>query len=162
MNPQKIYLLRPPRLNKLREDAWALVRPGAGSNTQAAGSAECPKQSQTHHGVLAPSGGAALGVFIKLVDSAELKGPRTLLMIRPEIFDFESDWGLKLGQPKHNISGMVPTNRRTTSLNDSGPISACFDDDPKLLKCEIAQLRFLVISPPPQKTFLGVCIIGRL
>ncbi len=41
--------------------------------------------------------------------------------------------GLKLG------SGTVPTNRHTTIPNDSGPISACFDDDPKLLNCVIAQ-----------------------
>ena len=71
--------------------------------------------------------------------SAELKGPRQLVRIRPEIFDFEPDLGLKLGQTKPNIPGTVPTNRHTTLPNDSGPISACFDDDPKLLNCEIAQ-----------------------
>ena len=72
-------------------------------------------------------------------DSAELKGPRKLLRIRPGIFDFEPDLGLKLGQTKPKISGTVPTNRHTTIPNDSGPISTCFDDDPKLLNCEIAQ-----------------------
>ncbi len=72
-------------------------------------------------------------------DSAELKGPRKLLRIRPGIFEFEPDLGLKLGQTKPKISGTVPTNRHTTIPNDSGPVSACFDDDPKLLNCEIAQ-----------------------
>jgi hypothetical protein len=33
----------------------------------------------------------------------------------------------------------VPTDRRTTIPNDSVPISACFDDDPSFLNCEIAQ-----------------------
>ncbi len=49
--------------------------------------------------------------------------------------------GLKLGQSKPEISGTVPTNRHTTIPNDSGPSSACFDEDPKLFNCEIAQLR---------------------
>ncbi len=70
--------------------------------------------------------------------SAKQKEPRKLL-IPPEIFDFESDLGLKLGRTKPRISGTAPTNRHTTIPNDSGPISACFDDDPKLLNCEIAQ-----------------------
>ncbi len=61
-------------------------------------------------------------------------------IVRPEIFDFETDLGLKLGQTKPDISGTAPTNCYTTIPNDSGPNSACFDDDPKLLKCEIAQL----------------------
>jgi hypothetical protein len=63
---------------------------------------------------------------------AELKGPGKLLMIRPEIFDFGPDLGLKLGQTKPKVPGTVPTNRNTTIPNDSGPISACFDDDPNL------------------------------
>ncbi len=74
-------------------------------------------------------------------DSTDLKGPRTLLRIRPEIFVFEPDLGLKLGQTQPKIPGTVPTNRHTTIPNDSGPISACFDGDPKLLNCEIAQAR---------------------
>ena len=45
--------------------------------------------------------------------------------IRPEIFDFEPDLGLKR-------TGAVPTNRHTTIPNDSGPISVCFGDYPKL------------------------------
>ena len=67
-------------------------------------------------------------------DPAELKGPRQLLSIRPEIFDFEPDLGLKLGKPKPKLSGTVPTNRHTTIPNDSGLNLACFDDDPKLFK----------------------------
>ncbi len=47
--------------------------------------------------------------------------------------DFEPALGLKLNQTKPNISCTVPTNRHTAIRNDSGPISACFDDDPKLL-----------------------------
>ena len=67
--------------------------------------------------------------------SADLKGPRKLFRIRSEIFDFELDLGLKLGQTKHKIPGTVPTDRHTTIPKDSGPIPA----DPKLLNCEIAQ-----------------------
>ncbi len=67
------------------------------------------------------------------------KGPRTLLRIGPEIFVFEPDLGLKLGQTKPKISGTVPTNWHTKIPNDAGPISAYFDDDPKLLNCEIDQ-----------------------
>jgi hypothetical protein len=47
-----------------------------------------------------------------------------LSRIRPEIFDFEPELHLKLGQTKPKISGTVPTNRHTTFPNDSGPISA--------------------------------------
>ncbi len=71
--------------------------------------------------------------------SAELQGARQLLRTRPEIFDFEPDSGLKLGQTKTKISRTVPTNWHTTIPNDSGPGSACSDDDPKLLNCGIAQ-----------------------
>ncbi len=73
--------------------------------------------------------------------SAELKGPPQLERIRPEIFDFEPDLDLKLSQTQPQISGTVPTNRHTTIPNDSGPLSACFDGDPTLLNCEIAQPR---------------------
>ncbi len=59
--------------------------------------------------------------------------------MRPEIVDFEPDSGLKVGQTNPKISGMLPTDRHTTIPNDSGPFSACFDDDPKLLNCVIAQ-----------------------
>jgi hypothetical protein len=38
--------------------------------------------------------------------------------------------GLKLGQTKPKTSGTVLTNSYTTIPNDSGPISASFDDDP--------------------------------
>ncbi len=76
----------------------------------------------------------------KVTSPAELKGPRKLLRIRPEIFDLEPDLSLKLGQAKPKISGTVPTDGHTTIPNDSGPISSCFDDDPKLWKnCGIAQ-----------------------
>ncbi len=71
--------------------------------------------------------------------SAELKAPRQLLRIRPKIFEFDPDLGRTLGQIKPTISGKVPTNRHTRIPNDSGPISVSFDDDPKLLHCEIAQ-----------------------
>ncbi len=71
--------------------------------------------------------------------SANLKGPRKLVRIRPEIFDFDRDLGLTLDQTKPKISGTVPTDRHTTIPNDSGTISACFDDAPELSNCEIAQ-----------------------
>ncbi len=75
----------------------------------------------------------------KLADSAELSGPPKTLRIRPGICDFEPDLGLKLGQTKAKISGAVPTNRHISIPSDSVAISACFDGDPKLLNCEIAQ-----------------------
>ncbi len=67
--------------------------------------------------------------------SAELKGPRQFVRIRPEIFNFEPDSGPKLGQTK-------PKNIRHGThepAHNDGPISACFGDDPKLLNCEVAQ-----------------------
>ncbi len=64
------------------------------------------------------------------------KGPENFW---PGIFDFEPNLGLKLGQTKPKIFGTVPTNRHTTIPKDYAPISACFDVDPKLLNCEIAQ-----------------------
>ncbi len=78
--------------------------------------------------------------------SAELKGPLKGPRIRPEIFDFEPDFGLKLGQTKPSISGTAPTNWHTMISNESGHISACFGDDPNLLNCEIAQRKS---SSPP-------------
>ncbi len=71
--------------------------------------------------------------------TAELKEPRKLVRIRPEIFDFEPDLGLKLGQTKPKISGTVPTYPHTTIPNDSAQISVRFDNDPKRLNCKIAQ-----------------------
>ncbi len=68
--------------------------------------------------------------------SAELKGHRKLVRIQPGIFDFEPDLGLTLGRIKPKISGSVPTNQHTTIPNGSGTISACFDDDLKLLRMD--------------------------
>ncbi len=65
--------------------------------------------------------------------SAELEGPRKLQRIRPGIFEFEPKLGLKLSQTEPKISGTVPTNRHATIPNNSGPISASFDYDPKLV-----------------------------
>ncbi len=73
------------------------------------------------------------------VDSAEPKGPRQLLRIRSGIFEFEPGLGLKLDQTKPERSGTEPEQRDTRIPNDYGPTSACFDDNPKLLNCEIAQ-----------------------
>jgi hypothetical protein len=77
--------------------------------------------------------------------SAELKGPRK------GICDFEQDLGQKLGQTKPKISGTAPTNRDTTIPNVSGPTSSCFDDDPKLFNCEIAQPSQLKPAQHPLK-----------
>ncbi len=55
------------------------------------------------------------------------------------MFDFGLDLGLKLGQTKPPENGAAPANRNATIPHDSGPISECFDDDPKLLNCEMAQ-----------------------
>ncbi len=74
-------------------------------------------------------------------DSAELQGPQTLLTIRPGIFDFDSDLGLKLVHTKPKISSTVPTTWPTSIPDDCGPISACFVDDPKHLNDELTQPR---------------------
>ena len=52
----------------------------------------------------------------------------------------------------------MPTDRRTTIPNDSGPISSCFDDDPKLSNCEIlvAHLLSLSIGYENYNFYLGV------
>ncbi len=71
--------------------------------------------------------------------SAELKVPGICVRIRPEIFDFEPELNLKQGQTNPKILGTVPTDRHTTTSNDSGPIPACFDNRPKLLNCQIIQ-----------------------
>ncbi len=63
--------------------------------------------------------------------------PPKLLKFRPEVWDFDSQLGLKLGQTEPKMSGTVPTNRHTTIPNDAGPIAACFHNDPKFLNCEI-------------------------
>ncbi len=72
--------------------------------------------------------------------SAELKEPGQLSRIRPEIFEFEPEFGLKLGQTKPKISGTVPTKHHTKIPNDSGPISTCFDDDPNLTVRSLSRL----------------------
>ncbi len=41
--------------------------------------------------------------------------------------------GPKPDATKPKMSGAVPTNRRARIPSHSGPISACLDDDPKLL-----------------------------
>ncbi len=38
--------------------------------------------------------------------------------------------------------GSAPKHRPTTIPNDAGPISACFDDDPKFVNWKIAQLSY--------------------
>ncbi len=81
-------------------------------------------------------GSAAHGELFKR-NSAEQNRPRTLLRIRPGIFDFEPELGLKRSQTKPKISATVPTDQHTTIPNDSGSISVRFDDDPKLSNCKI-------------------------
>jgi hypothetical protein len=54
--------------------------------------------------------------------------------------------GLKLSQTKPKTSRTVPTNWHTTIQNNHGPISARFDDDPNLFKCETAQPRWILHS----------------
>ncbi len=73
--------------------------------------------------------------------SAELKGPGKLLRIRPETLDFGPDLGLTGNKTKPKISGTVPTDRHTTSPNDSGRIAAFPQLNERNLNCEIAQPR---------------------
>ncbi len=45
----------------------------------------------------------------------------------------------KLDEAKPKMPGAVPVNRNKPMPIDFGPVSRCFDRDPKLLNCEIAQ-----------------------
>ncbi len=65
------------------------------------------------------------------------KGGPENVYIRPEIFNFEPELGLKLGQNKPTTSGTAHTDRHITMPSDSGPMSVCFHDGPKLLHCEM-------------------------
>ncbi len=49
-----------------------------------------------------------------------IKEPRTFERIRPEIFDFEPECGLKRGRTAPKIPGTVAGDRHTTIPNDSG------------------------------------------
>ncbi len=66
---------------------------------------------------------------------------KKLLRMRPEIFDSGPERNLNRSQTKPQITGTVPTDRHITIPKASGPMSACFDEDPKLVKCETAQPR---------------------
>ncbi len=72
--------------------------------------------------------------------SAELKGPRQLSRIRLEIVDLGPRTAPKPDEAKPKMPGAVPTNRRKAIPIDFGPVSGCFDHDPKLLNCEIPAL----------------------
>ncbi len=50
--------------------------------------------------------------------SAELKRPRKLSRIRPEILDFDPELALKRSQTKPKIPGTATTNRHTALPND--------------------------------------------
>ncbi len=65
--------------------------------------------------------------------------PQKLLRFRPGIFDFDPDVALKLGHTKPKISGSVPTKRRSQRSRTILGRFRCFNDDPKLLNCEIPQ-----------------------
>ncbi len=82
----------------------------------------------------APHASWAHGVVLSRTQrlSPEIEGPRKLLRITPDIFDFEPELGLKRSQTKPKIPSKVTANRDTTIPNNYGPISACFDNDPKL------------------------------
>ena len=46
---------------------------------------------------------------------------------------------LKPDEAKPKMLGAVATNPHKPTVIDFGPVSGCFDHDPKLLNCEIAQ-----------------------
>ncbi len=71
--------------------------------------------------------------------SDDLKVPRTIFKDPAGNIKYRAGFGHEAvpNQAQHIRHGT--TNRHTTILNDSGSISACFDDDPKLLNCEVAQ-----------------------
>ena len=85
------------------------------------------------------SGALPLLRINRALGSAELKGPRKLLRIRPKIIDLGPKSAPKPDEAKPKMPGSVPTNRHKPIPIDFGPVSGCFDHDPKLLNCEIAQ-----------------------
>jgi hypothetical protein len=100
------------------------------------------------------SGDQFYGRFV-IIDSAELERAPKTLRIRPEIFDVEPDLGQKLGQAEPKIPSTVPRDGQRMTPNDYGPISACFDDDPKRLNCELAQ-------PSPNSAKKMRCLVTKL
>ncbi len=74
-------------------------------------------------------------------DSAEQRAPQTFKDPAGNL-RFRAGFGSKAGPNEAQTIRQVPTNWHTTIPNDSGTISACFDEVPKLLNCEIAQPRF--------------------
>ena len=74
--------------------------------------------------------------------TAELNGPGKLLRIRPNIVDVGPKSAPKPDEAK---PGAVPTNRHKPIPIDFGPVSGCFDHDPKLVNCEIAQPTFCYV-----------------
>ncbi len=73
------------------------------------------------------------------VHSAELKWPRLLLRILPNIVDLGPNSAPKPAEAKPKMSGAVPTNWYTSIPIDIGRVSGRLDHDSKLLNCEIAQ-----------------------
>ena len=65
--------------------------------------------------------------------------PGQFVRIRPQIVDVGPKSAPKPDEAKPKMPGAVPTNRHKPIPTDFGPVSGCFDHDPKLLNCEIAQ-----------------------
>jgi hypothetical protein len=70
-----------------------------------------------------------------ITGSAELKGARKTFKDPAGNLRFRAGIGPERKQSQAQNTRQVPRNRHTTIPNDSGPASACFDDDPKLFNC---------------------------
>ncbi len=69
--------------------------------------------------------------------SAELKGPRKLLRIRPGIVDVRPKWPPTPDKAKPKMPGAVPTNRNKPMPIDVGPVSVFRPRSKSLSNCEI-------------------------
>ncbi len=67
------------------------------------------------------------------------RGQEKLVRIRPGIVDLRPKAVPKPDETTPKMPGAVPTNRHAPIPIDFGPVSTCFDHDPKLSNCEIAQ-----------------------
>ena len=87
---------------------------------------------------------------------AELKGPGNCLRIRPKMIDLGPKSAPKSDEAKPNMPGAVPTNKHKPIPIDFGPVSGCFDHDPKLFNCEIlnvTQQCFRAVNRPSGPDF---------
>ncbi len=92
--------------------------------------------------------------LIRVIDSETPNSPELGKPQKLEGSGWES--GLTRSQTKPKMPGTVPTDRHKTIPNDSGPMSACFDDDLQLFNCGPT------LSSPQFHALFLVGVVGRV